>query len=120
MVFGGYCNGNTLKDCRRFSVKTESWDICQFSNEQKGRRDHSTTVVSKGGNSVYHANTKVFIVGGLDENENNKKFDVFEFTPIPNAAFWTLHFLRASGIQQEIGLDMIQEVIEILTERNDA
>ena len=47
--------------------------------------------------------------------------DVFEFNILKSTpAFWTLHYLRATGIQQLISYNMVQELLELLTESNES
>ena len=80
--------------------------------EQPAIDRHTATVVK----TPYQI--KVLIVGGEIENgseyENSKNITYFEFPK--DIHWWVLHYLFATGIRRTIGMNMCQEIIELIFE----
>ena len=81
---------------------------------KEGRFRSSTTIVGDGSNS--YAPRSVYVVGGRNGinnwGVNVKNILVFNFDKVN--LFWLLHFLDLTGIQREVGFNMIQEIAEML------
>ena len=71
------------------------------------RAYHSTVAVKEGSHKL-----KVYLVGGWESDGSFwKNMNVLTLTS--NRVYWVLHYLESTGIQTLIGLNMIQEIIEM-------
>ena len=74
------------------------------------RAYHSTLVLKESLDTL-----KVYLIGGkYSEYGIHKNMNVITITTSNKELFWILHYLESTGIQKLIGLNMIQEIIEMV------
>ena len=109
---GSHCKGLWEYDLRK-ALWTYNPEIQYEGNKKRFPIRYYGTATAVKENSF---RGKVYLIGGLKhEILWQKNIDVFSIlTEKGIDLYWSLHFLKIAGIQELVGLNMIQEIIEML------